>query len=133
MTQATITKLLDGPRNAVYHVSILADGSGDLGDEILIDPATSFNPALPAVPGLRIAQLWYDLSGFNAILEFDYLVSDTPIWSMSGGQANHVDFSCFGGLADRSNELDGSGKLKLSTSGLDTGDFGTLIVYATKS
>ena len=132
MAQVAITRILDGARNAVFYVSIVGDATGDLTDEILIDPATSFDPALPAAPGMTVEQLWYDLSGFDARLEFDYLASDTPVWSMSGGQAFHADFCCFGGLKDRSNPLDGRGKLKLTTSGLADGDFGTLIVKVRK-
>lgn len=133
MTQVTITNILDGPRNAVFHVSLLGDGSGDVTDEVLIDPASSFNPALKDAPTITIEKLWYDFSGFNARLEFDYLVSDTPAWSMSGNQAIQLDFSCFGGIKDRSNELDGSGKLMLTTSGLGVGDFGTLIIHVRKN
>jgi hypothetical protein len=127
-----ITKILDGGRNAVFHVSITGDASGDLSDEILIDPATSFDPAMERKPVLSIDALWYDLSGFSAKLEFDYLASDTPVWSMSAGQPGYVDFSCFGGLKDRSNALDGLGKLKISTTGLGAGDIGTIVIKARK-
>jgi hypothetical protein len=133
MAQISVTKLLDGARNAVFHISINGTGVGELVDEILIDPATSFDPAHPPAPSLRIERLWYDLSGFGGRLEYDYLTSDTPVWSMSEGSGGcQVDFECIGGLADRSNGLDGLGKLKLTTSGLDAGDFGTIIVHARK-
>lgn len=127
-----ITKILDGGRNAVFHVTITGDELGDLSDEILIDPATSFDPAMEPKPALSIDALWYDLTGFNARLEFDYLASDTPVWSMSGGQPAQLDFCCFGGLKDRSNALDGLGKLKISTSGLGVGDVGTIVIKARK-
>lgn len=132
MAQLTVTKILDGQKNAVFHVSVLGDGSGDVTDEVVIDPANDFDPALNAKPAMTIEKLWYDLSGFNARLEFDYLVSDTPVWSMSGDQAVQLDFGCFGGIKDRSNVLDGSGKLMLTTSGLGSSDFGTLIVHVRK-
>jgi len=127
-----ITKILDGGRNAVFHVTITGDATGDITDQVLIDPATSFDPTMPAKPTLSIDALWYDLNGFTARLEYDYLASDTPVWSMSDGQANHVDFCCFGGIADRSNPLDGRGKLKITTSGLGEGDIGTIIIKARK-
>lgn len=132
MAQIRITKLHDGPRNATYHVALAGDGTGDLTDQTVIDPA-AFDPPMPSVPALRINLLWYDLTGFDARLEYDYLTSDTPIWSMSGGTANQLDFACFGGLSDRSVELDGSGKIMLTTSGLGSGDFGTIIIAAKKS
>lgn len=133
MAQIAITNLVDGLRNAVVHVSIMGDGSGDLVDEIIVDPATSFELPLPAVPALRIDKLWYDLSGFNAFLEYDYLSSDTPVWSMSSGQGVELCFERFGGLTDYSNELNGSGKLKLTTSGLILGGFGTIVLGLKKS
>lgn len=133
MSQITITKILDGARNAVVHVFVTGDGSGDLANEVLIDPATDFDPPFPAKPELRIDRLWYDLVGFTGYLAFDYLTSNTPIWSMSAGQANQPDFSWFGGLTDRSNPLDGLGKIKLTTTGLELGDVGTLIISAKKA
>ena len=133
MAQYEITKILDGPRNAVFHVAIAGDGVSEIEDAVLIDPATSFDPALPPVPSLTVDQLWYDLSGFTARLEFDYLGTDTPIWTMSDAQAGHMDFYCFGGIKDRSSEaLGGLGKIKLTTSGLGSGDFGTMIVKLRK-
>ena len=133
MAQITITRLNDGPRNAIFHVALQGDGTGDLVDAVLIDPATSFDVPLPPVPALRIERLMYDLTGFDAMLEFDYLASDTPIWTMTGDGGTEFDFSHFGGLTDRSPDLDGSGKLLLTTSGLDLGSLGTLIVMANKS
>jgi hypothetical protein len=132
--KVSITKLLDGPRSAVFHVFIESDGaSGELNDEVLIDPATSFDPALSASPSITIAELWYDFSGFDAKLEFDYLLSDTPVWTLSAGNGVHMDFGCFGGLKDRSNALDGTGKLTITTNGLTAlGDNGTLIIKVRK-
>lgn len=132
MAQISVTTLNDGPRNAIVHVSIQGDGSGELVDEVLIDPA-SFEPPLPPVPALKISKLWYALVGFDARLEFDYLASDTPVWSMPGGETACPDFDSFGGLTDRSDVLDGSGKLQLTTSGLTEGSFGTLILWVRKS
>lgn len=134
MAQVTITKILDGTRSAVFHVYLVSDGiSGDLTDEVLIDPTTDFDPELTSVPTLTIEQIWYDLTGFDARLEFDYLASDTGVWAMSGGQASHVDFCHFGGLKDRSNELDGTGKLKLTTRGFaSTDDAGTIVIKVRK-
>ena len=133
MAQIKVTTLHDGPQNAHVQVSIIGDETGDVTDETLIDPATSFAIPLPSKPALRLVKIWYDLIGFDAFLEFDYLASDTPLWSMSNGQGTPLDFSCFGGLTDRSNELDGSGKLMLTTSGLGEGDFGSIVLDVKKS
>lgn len=130
----TITKIIDGARSAVFHVFIQSDGaSGDLTDQVLIDPSVDLDPRLGARPGLTIDQLWYDLSGFDARLEFEYLVGDTAVWTLSGGNGVHMDFGQFGGLKDRSNPLDGTGKLMLTTNGLNAaGDNGTIIIKVRK-
>lgn len=133
MAQLVVTKILDGPRNAVFHIFIRGDGGGDLVDEIIIDPSSSFETPLPAVPCLKISKLWYDLTGFDAWLEFDYMFSDTPIWTLNSNGAATLDFEWFGGLTDRSNELDGSGQLKLSTNGLAVGSIGTAVILIRKS
>ena len=122
-----ITKILDGSRSAVFHISL--SGNADLNDEVLIDPAVDFG--MEPGPSLTVEQIWYDLIGFDARLEFDYLLSDTPIWTMSGGQYAHVDFCHFGGLKDRS-DMDGRGKIKITTSGLAIGDYGTIIIKVRK-
>jgi hypothetical protein len=131
VAQITITRLNDGPRNAIFHVVVVGDGSGDLVDATLIDPATSFEEPMPAQPALRIVGLHYDLSGFIGLLEYDYLMSDTPIWTMTPG-AGGFDFTRFAGLTDRSLS-DGSGKIMLSTYGLGVGDYGTVVIEAKKS
>ena len=130
----TITKILDGARSAVFHIFIKSDGaSGELTDQVLIDPAADLDPILGARPSLTIEQLWYDLSGFDARLEFDYLVDDTAAWTLSGGNGVHMDFCHFGGLKDRSSVLDGTGKLMLTTNGLTAaGDNGTIIIKVQK-
>lgn len=131
MPQITVTKILDGARNAAFHIAIAGTGGGEETDAVLIDPAYSFDPALPAMPTLTLTEMLYDLVGFNAKLEFDYLVSDTPLWSMSGGSFAHVCLD-FGGLKDRSNPLDGQGKIKITTNGLGAGDHGVIVIKLRK-
>lgn len=131
MAQIEVTRMNEGPRNAVFHISIVGDGSGELVDEVIIDP-TTFDPAFPAAPTLSVRQLWYDLRGFGIRMEYDYLTSDTPVWTLSENGASYMDFCFFGGIADRS-ASDGAGKLKITTSGLELGDYGTIIVGAAKT
>jgi hypothetical protein len=132
MAQISVTTLNDGPRNAIVHVSIQGDGSGELVDSVLIDPA-ELNPPLPPVPALHISKLWYALVGFDAKLEFDYLTSDTPVWAMPAAEGVCFDFDSFGGLTDRSLELDGSGKLQLTTQGLTADGFGSIVLWVRKA
>lgn len=131
MPQVAVTKIIDGPRNAVFHVFIEGNGSGELTDHVLVDP-TSFSPALLAEPGLTLEEITYDLDGFSAKIEFDYLTTDNPVWSMSKGPGGHACFEDFGGLKDRS-WSDGNGKLKITTTGLDNGDRGSIILVLRKS
>ena len=131
--KVTVTKLMDGQRNVGFHIFIKSDGvSADLTDYVVIDPAISFAPAFPNTPSMTVEKIYYDLAGFDAFLEFDYLLSDTPLWAMSGGQYAEAEFDCVGGLKDRSNELDGTGKLQITTSGLTAGKFGSIIVKVRK-
>jgi len=130
----TVTKLLDGPKNAAFHVFIKSDGaSADLVDQVLIDPAVDFDPSFPNKPTITVEEIYYDLAGFDAFLDFDYLLSDTALWAMSGGQYAEAEFECVGGLKDRSNVLDGSGKLQLTTDGLAAGKFGSMVIKIRKN
>lgn len=128
----TVTKIMDGARNAVFHVYIKGDGvSSDLTDSVIIDPTLSFDPAKKSKPTITVEKMLYNLVGFDAQIEFDYLLDDTPLWALSGGQENKVCFKDWGGLKDRSGEIDGSGKLMINTSGLVDG-FGTILIHVRK-
>jgi hypothetical protein len=130
MSTALITRILDGPRNVVLHVFVQGDALGDLSEELILDPA-DLDPALPERPGLTLNRIQYDLVGFDAVLAFEELLSNRPVWSMTGDQYADVDFSAYGGIKDRSTP-DGSGRLMLTTSGLDDGESGTLILMLRK-
>ena len=129
-----VTKMLDGERFAVFHVYIESDGAtGELDNFVLIDPAADLTPSTGATPSLTIEHLWYDLSDFDARLDFEYLIENTPVWTLSGGNGVHMDFSPFGGLKDRSQSLDGTGKLLITTSGLlSSGDCGSIVIKVRK-
>jgi len=127
-----ITKTLDGDRGIVFHVFIQSDGvTGDLSDVVLIDP-TTLVPPTDSSPSLTIEELWYDLSGFNAVLSFDDLVEGTPVWALSQGNHSHVELRTIGGLKDRSSQ-DGNGNLQITTYGLQSvGDAGVIVIKARK-
>jgi hypothetical protein len=132
MSSALVTLLNDGPRNVVCHVYIEGDAGGDLTDEVLIDPAADVDPAMPQRPGLTLQAFWADFIGFDGLLEFEELASDRQLWTITGDQLAQADFRSFGGLKDRSSLNDGTGKLMLTTSGLSTGDKGTIILWLRK-
>ena len=76
----------------------------------------------------------WGFNGFSASLMFDVFPGDdTLIWVLPVNAGNYVDFKKYGGLRDRSNSLDGTGKLLLSTTGLqDVGDEGSLVIKLRK-
>lgn len=126
----TITKINEGPRNIAVHVYIKSDGaSGDLVDEVLIDPVDF---GLEASHRFAIEDINYNFSGFDALIEFDTgLIDDKMIWVL-GEQNSIADFCNIGGLVDRSG-LDGSGKLQITTTGLAAAtDQGSIIIRVRK-
>ncbi len=127
----TVTKLLDG-NHPILHVHLKSDGvSPDLVNYELIDPA-DFGHTGPH-KFLTLDALTYGLAGFSASLKFDYLIAGTFIWTLPEGTAPTVDFTYYGGLKDRSNPLDGTGKILLSTKGFgDSGDEGSIVIQLKK-
>ncbi len=114
-----IIKEHDGERHLVLRIYIKSDGiSADLNGFVLMDPTSTPSPTLKAKPFATIEEIWSDLDGFTMRLDFDDLV-DPPAWTVSPGSGGHVDFQSIGGISDRSG-LDGTGRLLLSTFGLDT-------------
>lgn len=124
-----ITPLSSGDRNVTLHVYVKGDGSGDLTDHVIADPAdfkmTGENRFF-TIRGIQSC-----LSGFYATLKFEYLASDTLIWVLPEFDSS-VDFTDYGGLKDRSNPLDGTGKILFSTKGLAEGDEGSFVLRLKK-
>ena len=119
----------DGPVYLVMHVYIESDGaSGDLLNEILLDPV---DIGKPTSNRFVIERIDYNFSGFSGVIGFESeLVDKTLIWTLSEGNSL-ADFKLIGGLADRS-DIDGSGKIQISTNGLSAGDNGTMIIHIRK-
>lgn len=126
-----IIKELDAARHVILRIYIKGDGlSADLSGVTVIDP-TTMTPPMPAKAFGTIEEIWYDLDGFNIRLDYDDVV-DPPAWTISQGAGNYIDFRRVGGVSDRSG-LDGTGKLLLSTIGLDTAEKqGSLIIKMRK-
>lgn len=121
-----ITTVNEGPRNLVLHVYLASDGaSGDIVDEVLIDPVSL---GLPATTRLAIETISYNFAGFNARVEFDSgVVEDNMIWVLSEHNSE-ADFMSIGGLFDRSG-IDGTGRVQLTTTGLGSvGDEGSIVI-----
>ena len=126
-----ITKLLDGPRHLIYHVYLQSDGaSGDLDSFVIIDPA---NVNMGDQTVFTIEDVTWGFNGFSANLHFEILVDDTLIWVLPPSTGNYVDFKKYGGLKDRSDPLNATGKIFISTTGfVDAGDEGSLVIKVRK-
>ena len=127
----TITTLLDGPRQAIYHIYLLNEGSPD---DLVNEPLVVPNDMLPSCERLVLEEVMYNFAGFDAKLSFDNgTVEGSLIWVLGEANTGHTDFCCFGGLKDRE-YFDGTGTLRLTTVGFNQeGDEGSLIIKVRKA
>lgn len=129
MSTVIVTPLLSGNRNVILHVYVEGEADGDVTDYEIADPAdfsmTGENRFF-TIEGITSC-----LDGFSGALKFEYLASDTLIWVLPEFESC-PDFTDYGGLKDRSNPLDGTGKILLSTKGLAEGDQGSFVLRLKK-
>lgn len=124
----TLRTLEDGPKRAIVHVHLKADGTGELTDQVIVDVST-FNPAPSKV---TIEKMWYSFVGFDGVLEFD-ATADTVAWKIQQGTDIHQDFTCFGGIKDDSG-AGSTGDIVLTTAGFTAAtDEGTLVIQVRKN
>lgn len=129
-----VTTLLDGDRHLVIHTYLKSDGAtGDINSYELLDPADyDFLPG--SEKKFVLEDVSYGFCGFSANLHFELLLEDKLIWVLPPSASGYVDFKKYGGLKDRGNPLDATGKLLLSTTGLvDDGDEGSMIIKVRKT
>lgn len=134
------TILVDSQRHAVMHFFFQADGSGDLVNEVVIDPVIDFQDSsfqYQAV-SLGVDQMWWDSSSifgasFSGNLRYDSITQTQLIWTLSANPGDtHLDFRDFGGIKDKTG-IDGTGKILINTNGLvDVSAQGSLIVSVKK-
>lgn len=126
-----VRKLLDGSRHLIYHVYLKSDGaSGDINSYVLIDPA---NETMGDAVQFTIEDVTWGFNGFSANLHFELLVDDELVWVLPPSAGNYVDFKKYGGLKDRGDPADTTGKVLLSTTGfVDGGDEGSMIIKVRK-
>lgn len=131
-----IRKLIDGPRHAVFHVFFRGDGvSGELVDQVIIDPMLDFTPKMIKGQHLSLVKVWYGLAGVDVRMGFKSSAQPgmLPVWVVPAGtMSGHVNFNEFGGISDKSG-IDATGRLVISTTGLvSTADQGSLIIKVSK-
>lgn len=130
---------MDGPKHVLVHVYFKSDGqSGDIVNQVILDPKTDLSPSLGAGRRFVLVKVWYGLAGPDVKLSFDdgsSPLSDFNVWVIPGGTlSGHVNFAEFGGIIDSTPSIDANGKLLLSTTGLTTtADQGTLIIKLAKA
>jgi len=135
MPQVTVKKIVEGDAHVVIRVVLLANGSGDLSKEVLLSPLDLNPPRKANRVTLRIMQIWYGLSNFDAEFGFN-LVSPAPVWTVTKGTDSHVDFRNFGGLMEYPTvpPEDVDGKLWLSTTGFTAaGQTGSFVLELRKT
>lgn len=123
----TLRTLVDGPRHAVIHIHLLSDGAaGELADQVLVDVST-LNP-VPAKT--TVEQIWWDLAGFDLLLEFD-ATADTTLWKLGAGEG-FQDFRSFGGIKDNTGS-GSTGDIVATSDGFTAvTDEGTLLIWVRK-
>ena len=126
-----VNVLEDGPSRAILHVYISGDGTGELVNEVLVDPATTFFKPLANKPSITIEKIIYDITNFDAELEFEHLLTPFKAWTLSG-HGHTTEFDKLGGIHDLSDSLDGTGRLLINTTGLDAGEKGTFMFLIRK-
>ena len=125
------TKLSEGAKRAMFHFYFEGDGSGELINEVLIDPQADFEMAVENPTQLTITKIWSGSALYDWVLKFNALVP-LPIWVGVADSANYISFEYFGGLADTSGP-EGDGKILISTNGLATvGTVGTMVIEVKK-
>ena len=127
------TLIINGSKVAVIHYYISSDGlSDDLSSEIILEPG-DLNGSETKPFNYTVNQIWSTLVGFQAMLGFDS-VEPQETWVLAPGGDSHVDFRCFGGLKDRTVDVDSTGALLLTTLGLqDPAAKGVVILEIKKS
>lgn len=128
----TKTKIFEGPKKAIFHFYFESDGNeGELTNYVLIDAAQDFEPSETFRLQYTITKIWHGQAVYDSILKFNALVP-TPAWVLVPDSDNHICFTHFGGLKDRSG-VEHDGKLLISTNGFATaGSVGTLIIEVKK-
>lgn len=122
--EVVVTTQLDGSRRTILHVTLRSDGaSGDISNYEIADPGDDYVFVLEKIQSSFV--------GFSGSLKFEYLINGTFVWPIPEFDSVQ-DFRPEGGLMDRSNVLDGTGKVLLSTEGFGDDDVGSFTITLRK-
>ncbi len=140
-----IVKIQDGPSDVVYRVYLKSDGSGELVNQILINPDDlknqTNNPGGPYVPlGIpagrcfNVQQVWYNLSpALNVILSF----AGTPnneFMVLASSTDSYIDLRPASGIADNTPDSQiPDGSILISTDGFASANqYGWIVIKVKK-
>lgn len=129
-----IRKLVESPDKATFYVYLESDGlSGELDDQVFIDPTTDFEPPLAAGMDMVLWECWYEVQNFTVQLGFETVTGVQPAWTLTPGVNSCHKWFKFGGIPDKSGQ-DATGRLVLNTVGFITPqNQGTIVVTVRKN
>lgn len=132
----TLRKLAEGPRHLVVMATFNIDTTAEFSASTLVDPAGSGTadpvPNYAAGPRFTVEEIWSNLSGFDAYLNFGG-AAPTPIFAITSAPGDsHLDFRSFGGIKDATSSTP-TGKITVTTIGCTANtDGGTIILKLRK-
>jgi hypothetical protein len=124
-----ITKqtIVDGERNLVVKTILIGDNGSDVTDTLLID-ASDYSGSFT---DLKIMKIQAHLNGFSLMLEWD-ANTNVDALSIPGDEWVNYNFFAEGGLPNNA----GTGKtgdIDIDTSGMGTGEAGSIVFWLRKS
>jgi hypothetical protein len=132
----TSQTLVDGDKTAVIKLTNISDGTGESSVKKIDVSALNANSNGDACTRVSITQVWYDVGGLRAALEFD--ASSNVVGLVLGGSAaagttmGYMDFRSFNGI--KNNAGSGiTGDIDLTTHGHTAHDHYTIILELSKS
>lgn len=120
-----VNTLHDGERNAVFHIRIEGDGSGEESATSLIDIST-----LKGAPSrVKIRAVDGKLTGFSASLLWDATTDELAAEVPAG--TSFLDTDMYGGIINNAG-AGVTGDINITTVGLGAGDNGVIILEVRK-
>ena len=109
-----------GPKRYLLYTTIIGDGSGE-------ETATILNATTADIgTNSKILQVWASLTGFSAKI-YEDANTDEYLFQLVNDQNINFDFNIFGGL-QHSKPAGATGDILITTTGLGSGDCGTIIM-----
>ena len=131
----TSQTIIDTDKRAVIKLTNISDGTGESSvKKVDVSALNARSADSAACSRVTIDQVWYDIGGLRAALEFD--ATSNVVGLVLGGSAaagnvqGHLDFRSFGGIKNNASSPDGD--LDFTTSGHTNLDHYTVILEMRK-